>query len=242
MIRPRDFVIAAALTAAMSAPALAQTAPSGETRTGWFASGFVGANFGTSRDDLIDVGDDLDDFDLDVLDGDDGGASWDFGGSLGYTWNGVFGAEFLADYAPSVGGAGVLFVEEPSVSSYMGNIIWSVPLGEGKYQPFLSGGFGLIRVNADAFTVIGDPLSPDVSASQNMFGGNIGGGIMAFAGNVGFRGDIRYYSASGGDDLPELADLTTGDTIGERIGNRVGAAAFSGLSFWRGNVGVAFRW
>jgi Outer membrane protein beta-barrel domain len=232
MMRATDFVIAAALTAAMSAPALAQTTNAPDERTGWFASAFVGANFGTSRDNIVEGVDDLD------LDLDDGGASFDFGGSVGYTWNGSFGGEFIADYAPSVGGAGVLFVDEPSVSSYMGNIVWSVPLGEGKYQPFLSGGFGLIRVNADAFLVIGDPLSPDVSASQNMFGGNIGGGIMAFAGNVGFRGDIRYYTASGSDNLEEFVDDTTGDTIG----NRIGASAFSGLSFWRGNVGLAFRW
>jgi hypothetical protein len=152
---------------------------------------------------------------------------------VGYTWGGAFGAEFIADYAPSVGGSGVLFVEEPSVSSYMGNVIWAAPLGGGNYQPFLSGGFGLIRVNADVFTIIGDPLSPDVTASQNLFGGNIGGGIMAFAGNVGFRGDIRYYKASSNDNPVQSFD-SIGDTIGE--------AVFSGLSFWRGNVGVAFRW
>ena len=237
-MRPTDFLMAAALTAVMSAPALAQTTTGGN----WFAAGFVGANFATSRDTLAqdeDLGLGIFDPDLDLP----GGASVDFGGSVGYMGEGDFGLEFLTAYAPNVGDPGVLFVDDQSVSSYMGNVIWAVPFGnEGKYRPFLSGGFGMIRVNADAFTVIGDPNSPDVSVSHNMFGGNIGGGIMAFAGNIGFRGDIRYYKASGDDNLLELSDTSTGDSLGTRYGDVVGAAAFSGLSFWRGNVGVAFRW
>ena len=59
MMQPTDFLIAAALTAAMSAPALAQTttAPTlvGETRSNWMASGFAGTNFGGSTDGVVDV-------------------------------------------------------------------------------------------------------------------------------------------------------------------------------------------
>ena len=126
----------------------------------------------------------------------------------------------------------MLFADNPSVNSYMANAIWAVPLGvQGKYQPFLSGGLGAIRVNADMLNVLGDPLGGTISARQTMLGGNIGGGIMAFAGHVGIRGDVRFYKAAKEESNPIQNSF---DTIGE--------AALSGLSFWRGNFGLAFRW
>ena len=230
-MRPTDFVITAALTAALSAPALAQTttAPTlvGETRSNWIASGFAGTNFGASTDGVVDV--DVDNG-LDLIDNDD--SNLDFGGQVAYLWKGLYGAEVIADFAPSMGVGGVLFADNPSVNSYMANAIWALPLGaQGRYQPFLSGGLGAIRVNADIFNLLGDPLSGTISARQTMFGGNIGGGILAFAGHVGIRGDVRFYKAAKEESNPIQNSF---DTIGE--------AAVSGLSFWRGNFGLAFRW
>ena len=228
-MRPSDCVITVALTAAMSASALAQTmtAPS-VVGVNWIASGFAGTNFGASTDGVIDVGVDND---LDLVDNDD--SSLDFGGQVAYLWKGLYGAEVIADFSPSMGvGGGVLFADKPSVTSYMANGIWAIPLGvQGRYQPFLSGGLGAIRVNADMFDVLGDPSGGTISVSQTMFGGNIGGGILAFAGHVGIRGDVRFYKAAKEESNPIQNSF---DTIGE--------AALSGLSFWRGNFGLAFRW
>jgi hypothetical protein len=130
-------------------------------------------------------------------------------------------------------GSTLLFSDEPSVNSYMANAIWAIPLGvQGKYQPFVSAGLGAIRTNADLFDVLGEQSSGNaISVSQTMFGGNIGGGILAFAGHFGIRGDVRFYKASKEESNPIQNSF---DTIGE--------AALSGLSFWRGNFGLAFRW
>ena len=232
-MRPTDFVIVAALTAALCAPASAQTTYGpvfGGNRSNWIASGFAGSSFGTSTDGVVDVGVDGD---RDIVDN-DGDSGLDFGGQAAYLWKGLYGAEIIVDFAPSMAvGSALLFADEPSVNSYMANAIWAIPLGvEGKYQPFVSAGLGAIRVNADMFNVLGGPLSGStISASQTMFGGNIGGGIMAFAGHIGIRGDVRFYKAAKEESNPIQNSF---DTIGE--------AALSGLGFWRGNFGLAFRW
>ena len=226
-MRSTAFLTAAALSAALSGTAAAQTstAPTvaGETRSGWVASGFAGANFGTTTDNSGEV-DDVVDLDTD--------ASIDFGGQVAYLWKGVFGGEVLANFAPSVGSAGVVFSDKPNIYSYMANAIGAYPLGaEGKYQPYVSGGFGAIQVLADVFNVIGDPLSGTINSNDTKFGGNIGAGIMAFAGHLGIRGDIRYFKATT-DELPIEPDDS----------DAAARSALSGLGFWRGNVGMAFRW
>jgi hypothetical protein len=234
MVRPIHFFVATALTAALSAPASAQTtsgpAAIGETRSHWIASGFAGSSFGTSTDGVVDVG--VDDDDLNIVDN-DGDSGLDFGGQVAYLWKGLYGAEVIVNFAPSMAvGSTLLFADEPSVNSYMANAMWAIPLGvQGKYQPFLSAGLGAIRVSADMFDVLGDSMAGTISATQTMFGGNIGGGILAFAGHVGLRGDVRFYKASKEETNPLQNSF---DTIGE--------AALSGLSFWRGNFGLAFRW
>jgi hypothetical protein len=215
MIRPTDLLIAVALTAAMSGAALAQTPVThtitGDTDDSWVASGFVGTNFGTSTDNL----------DL------DGGASLDFGGQLAYIWNGVLGGEIIADFAPNVGD-NLLFANEPEVNSYMANVITAVPLSAGNFQPYVSGGFGAIQIRSDLFDLFGNTFS----SNHTRFGGNIGGGVMAFAEHVGIRADIRYYRATSDNNLDDL--VFEDDVIPRTF--------LSGLGFWRGNVGLAIRW
>ena len=72
-----------------------------------------------------------------------------------------------------------------------------------------------------------------ISASQTKFGTDIGGGFFSFAGKWGARGDIRYYNTSTNDPGKSLTG-TPSDTFTQ--------ALLSGLSFWRGNLGVAYRW
>jgi len=56
---------------------------------------------------------------------------------------------------------------------------------------------------------------------------------MGFAGNVGVRGDVRYFRAFTNDTL-----ATTGTTPGDVFSRNL----LSGLDFWRANIGVAIRW
>jgi hypothetical protein len=214
----------AAVLTAMSSTALAQPAavpmPSEDQRN-WLVSGFAGANFDTTIDRPADI---------DVVDI-DSTSSLEFGWQVGYLWRGVVGAEALVAFAPSMGAAGVVFSDKPNVYSYMANAIGSVPLGNGRYQPYVSGGFGAIQVLADVFNTIGNPLNGATSSNQVKFGGNIGGGVMAFSGRFGIRGDVRYYRAATDDDPVEAISA---DTIAQTV--------VSGLSFWRGNIGMVIRW
>jgi hypothetical protein len=234
-MRAATCLLAVALAAGVPATAMAQntttTAPAPVyTTTGstgqWFASGFVGSNFSASLDS-----------EFDNLNDNSNNSSIEFGGNIGYTWNRVFGAEFLADFTPGFGVNRILnvddvnrLVDDPRLNTYMFNLIAAVPISAGRFQPFISGGIGAVSLAAD---VLDNPLLRDGSSSRSSvsrMGSNIGGGVYTFAGNVGFRADVRYFH-SGSEDRTAtiIADRLTEDIV-------------SGLSFWRANVGVAFRW
>jgi opacity protein-like surface antigen len=186
----------------------------------------VGSNFGTKVNNVET----------------DSNANVGFGGQLGYLWNGVLGIEALADFAPSMEVATDLFVDDPRLSSYMANAIGAVPLGsQGQIQPYFSAGFGTVRMRADVLNILvvqsidGVELVQDLgstSTSESRWGGNIGAGLMGFAGDhFGFRTDVRYYRAMS-DDTPD--DVISADTFTRGV--------LSGLEFWRANVGLALRW
>ena len=84
----------------------------------------------------------------------------DFGGQLAYLWGGI-GAEFIADFAPSMGlDTGLddtLFDDnDHSVNAYMANIIGAVPFGDnGRYKPYVSGGLGAIQIGGDVVDIEG---------------------------------------------------------------------------------------
>jgi hypothetical protein len=220
-MRSVNYLIAAALVSGMSGTAMAQSslpppptpvpamAPAndaGLVQSHWTAAGFLGANFGSAASDVSL----------------DNKSSLDFGGQVSYLWKGVVGGEFLAEFTPSFGFSSVLLPDNPHVNSYMANAIGVYPLGgRGQYQPYASGGFGDIQMR------FGNTASIATNANQNTWGGNIGGGFMAFAGKVGFRADVRYYRASTSNSLS--ADDVTKTLL-------------SGLSFWRSNAGIAFQW
>jgi hypothetical protein len=234
-MRGTGFVIAAALVAGLSGTAMAQTTTTtnppatvstrptnvGETRSHWTAAGFVGSNFGSSADD----------------------PSVDYGGQIGWLWHGVIGGEVIGDFAPKFRVDNALLADNPHVNSYVGNIIAALPFGsQGQFQPYVSGGIGAIHVSSKVFQVLvatpvadatPQPISaiPTETGDQARFGADFGGGVMAFAGNFGFRGDIRHYKATTNNNINEtgLTDLVTQDLL-------------SGLSFWRANLGLAFRW
>ncbi|HJS08042.1 MAG TPA: hypothetical protein VJ809_10300 [Pirellulales bacterium] len=219
-MRPSHLLIAAALTAAMSGIAAAQTptaaTTAGDTRSSWLATGFVGSNFGTNHERIA----------LDKA------GSVDFGGQLAFLWKGTIGGEFIADFVPNVGD-NLAFANEPQVNSYMGNVIAAIPLGaSGRYQPYMSGGAGVIQLSVDLFDDIANPASSTFSSSNAKPGGNIGGGFMAFADHFGVRADVRYFKAFS-DTIPE-APFMGGELINHLVLN--------GLGFWRSSVGLAIRW
>ncbi len=226
-MRSVRYLLAAALVSGVPGTAMAQTSPSsnpvpalapandaGVVQSHWTASGFVGSNFGASTDaPLID-----------------NHSSFDVGGEVAYLWKGLVGAEFLTDFAPSFNIGNASIADGPLVSSYMANAIGAIPLGpRGQFQPFVSGGYGGIQMRSNVVTGTGATATTD-SASEITWGANVGGGIMAFAGKVGFRADLRYYRAATNNNLSGTASDQLTQTL------------LSGLSFWRTGVGVAFQW
>jgi outer membrane protein with beta-barrel domain len=227
-MRVTTYVIAATLVGGLSEQVMAQTPPPppastaatsvGTVQSHWTAAGFVGSNFGLSTSD----------------------PSIDFGGQLGYLWRGVVGPEFLADFTPTFKINNGFLAENPNVNSYMANVMAAVPLGaEGQFQPYVSGGFGAIQLGSTVFNAFGlaGPVSPDeIAASgtttetRSKLGSNIGGGLMGFAGNVGFRADVRYYRAS------------TNESLSSTPAGQLSESLLSGLRYWRANAGLAIRW
>jgi opacity protein-like surface antigen len=139
---------------------------------------------------------------------------------------GAVGFELDFGYSPnffegSTSGSGFEFANDSNVTTLMANAILGIPVGGqtgGGVRPYVVGGVGLIRTNvqdADEFF--------DVN-TKNDFGFDVGGGIMGFfTDNVGIRGDVRYFrSFSGSSD-------------------NVAGIGVSDFNFWRGSVGMSFR-
>jgi hypothetical protein len=233
VMRFASYVIAAALPLAATGTAMAQSNPPGSptaavldgvTKNQWLAAGFVGSSFGT-RVENVNA---------------DTNAKLDFGGQLGFLWKGVIGIEGLADFSPSMNIARAQLLDEPRLTSYMANAIGALPLGSrGQILPYVSGGFGVIRMRADVLNLLTvQPASGEVpvviaangstTITDGQLGGNIGAGLMGFAGDhFGFRTDVRFYRGMS-DNTPQDDSLTR--TI------------LSNLEFWRANVGLAVRW
>jgi opacity protein-like surface antigen len=186
--------------------------PASAQAQSWFFSPYIGGNFGGNAD----FGD--------FPNNDDAvERRMDFGATLG--WNpSVVGFEMDLGYSPNFfqDTAGDLNFEfgDNNVTTLMGNVLLSVPPGGGVH-PYVSGGLGMIRATVTSATGLFNDLS------RNDLGVNIGGGLNGyFNDNIGIRGDIRYFrslqdSQSDNDPL----DLSLGS-----------------FDFWRGSVGLTFRW
>lgn len=150
-----------------------------------------------------------------------------FGGSIGFMGAGIFGAEadfaFAPNFFENTVGPGNFKFGDSNLTTMMGNLIIGAPIGGQTgpgIRPYATAGIGVIRSQITANTFFNE-------LNTNDFGYNLGGGVMGFfSDNVGLRGDLRYFRSfqdnEPGDD--EL-DLGLGD-----------------LNFWRGSVGVTFRW
>ncbi len=113
-------------------------------------------------------------------------------------------------------------IENSNVTSFMANVLVGIPMGGQAgpgFRPYFSGGAGLLQSQ-----VQGDDDLFEVTNSE--FGINLGAGAMGLmTDHVGFRGDIRYYRQLSDPEEDNEFDIDFGD-----------------FDFWRGTVGVTFRW
>ena len=176
---------------------------------------------------------------------------WNFGGSAAFNDAvGGFDEEFetKASYGASLAwmGAGVIGFEvdfgwapnffrpsdrdedldygDSNLTTLMANVILGIPIGGQSglgIRPYVAGGLGIMSSHADgAQDFLGE-------LDRNEWGYNIGGGVSGFfTDKIGLRGDIRYFRQLRDAEIDEedVLDVGLGD-----------------LRFWRGSVGVVFR-
>jgi opacity protein-like surface antigen len=157
---------------------------------------------------------DNDEFDT-LLDG----SKMTYGGTLTWVGGGVLGFEVDFGYSPEFFEADdddLDFVDSSNYSSLMANVVLSAP--QGAFRPYGSAGVGLLNTTIDD---IDDVFEVD----RNALGFNAGGGVMAFfTDRVGIRGDLRYFRQMSESDEDDEVDFDLG-----------------AFRFWRGTVGVSFR-
>jgi opacity protein-like surface antigen len=204
------------VTSAICAAALA-AAPA-TASADWVITPFVGWNFGGAADvnNAITGTSFSNEFEHKI----------DYGVSVAQMGAGVIGWEVDLGYSPNFFETGTAtnnafeFTNDSNVFTLTGNVIVGAPIGGhgGSIRPYAVGGVGLIRTNLQDFAG-----AFDVS-SKNDFGFDVGGGVMGyFAQNIGIRGDIRYFRSFTGSD------------------NNATGLGLSDFHFWRGSVGVAFK-
>jgi opacity protein-like surface antigen len=142
-----------------------------------------------------------------------------FGASIAFLGAGIFGLELDAAITPNffdAGNDGAL--EDSNVSTFMANLMLAAPSQTPGIRPYGSGGVGLMRARV---TSVGNLFD----INDNSFGVNVGGGIIGqLTDRVGLRGDVRYFRS--------LQDSDSGDDVDIDLG---------GFNFWRGTLGVTFR-
>jgi opacity protein-like surface antigen len=181
----------------------------------WLFTPYVGGLFGGDADfgDFDDPDDEIE-------------RRMTFGGSIGFMGAGIFGVEADFGFAPNffenTVGPGDFEFGDSSLFTAMGNVIVGAPIGGQRgpgVRPYATAGLGLIRSHIESDTGAAD-------FSNNDLGFNIGGGVMGFFGdNVGIRGDLRYFRSLQDTEEDNEPDFELGD-----------------FDFWRGSVGVTFRW
>jgi hypothetical protein len=129
------------------------------------------------------------------------------GGTVTWLGGGIFGAEGVFEIVPGFfqGKPGRTdsagdpissdLIGSSRVTALMGNIVLTAPRRYTEYflRPFVSGGFGLLRVAKTEA-----PAGQDVEVfplEANFAGFNIGGGVIGFfSQRTGVRFDVRYFS------------------------------------------------
>ncbi len=145
-----------------------------------------------------------------------------YGVSLGWMGGGIIGVEGDIGYAPKFF-APTANIGKTNVLTAMGNVIVGIPIGGqhgGGIRPYIVGGAGLLRTNVTSSL---SSLQLDNSSA----GFDVGGGINGyFADHIGIRGDVRYFR--------EFSARDANTALGFALGT-------GHLDFWRGTVGLVFR-
>ncbi len=206
----------------------------------WIVTGYIGSSFSSGSTNQLPLANAL--LDTNTV---DGGLAGGF--QFARFWGGYLGAEILADFGVTQTTSRFLSTD-PNLNSYMLNAIVKAPFGGvGRFEPYISGGLGWINMRSSTFTVtnattITGPLGntalvttlDTVNTNQSKFGTDIGAGFFAFANKWGIRGDVRHYRASTFDQ----DKLQNGPTFADDYTQSL----LSGLTFWRANLGIAYRW
>jgi hypothetical protein len=143
-----------------------------------------------------------------------------FGGSLAWMGGGVLGIEFDLGVSPNffeiTTGEEDFDFGDSNLTTLMLNAIVGAPLGG--IRPYAAGGIGLMRSSISPRAFFDDLKSSDL-------GINLGGGIAGFfSDNIGLRGDLRYFRSLQDNEPDDDLDLGLSD-----------------FHFWRGTIGVTFR-
>jgi hypothetical protein len=124
-----------------------------------------------------------------------------YGGSVALLGSGIFGAEGLIVWTPGLFTGDKGLVKRSRSVSAMGNVVVTTPRRWTEYslRPFVSGGFGVIKVSkTETFGVF--PFNSNIPAF------NIGGGAIGFLSQrTGLRFDLRYYSGLSRSDEGPVA-------------------------------------
>ena len=200
----RKFFLAASLVA------LASAAMPTRASADWLFTPFVGATFGGDAE----VGGTGDNFKNKFE------RRLSYGATLGWMGAGVIGFEADFGYSPNFfraddNSSNFNLIGDGNVTTLMGNLVIGAPLGA--VRPYASGGVGLLKSKVD---------SPGqfLNASRNDLGYDLGAGVMGFfGGNVGLRGDVRYFRSLQSND-PNGVDFSLGN-----------------FRFWRGTLGLTLK-
>ncbi len=195
-------------------------------RADWFLVPYLGAAFGGAANQFT-----YNDFD------DEFEQRMNFGGSLGYRFgNGIVGLELDYNLAPNffqfTGGTNDfdLLNLDSSVQTVMGNIVFSIPVGgrDGRFQPYVTAGLGTIRTRLRSESDLFDEIVSDDS------GYSFGAGAHIFATrHFGIRADARYIR--GFESLDDEDPIEDSPFFDQPLATEV-------FNFWRGSVGLTFRW
>ncbi len=195
-------------------------------RADWFLTPYVGLAFGGASNQFV-LNDADDQFEQRV----------NFGGSISYRTKGIFGFELDYAVAPNffqfTGGTNNfdLFDFDSSVQTLMGNVVIALPVGGSSgvgFQPYLTAGVGTIRTQLRSESDLFD----DITSNDSGF--NLGAGAHFFvSSHFGVRADVRYLRGFESiDDEDPVEDNPFFDQ----------AFATETFNFYRGTVGLTFRW
>jgi opacity protein-like surface antigen len=177
----------------------------------WLFSPFIGGTFGGSATITNIANNDKEEFNRKLT----------YGASLGYLGGGIAGFEFDFGYSPnffeSDPNDSLNLVGDGNVTTLMTNFILATP--KAPIRPYVSFGGGLIRTRVDDVAGFFDEVD------KNSFGFDVGGGLMGFFNdNIAIRGDLRFFRRVDNNSDENNIDLN-----------------LDSFKFWRGTVGVTFR-